>query len=203
VNIYKGTRVTSPRLERVVPNETWQLVIAFDGAEHRLFDAEVARESMNWPALAYPNKLKHLSYTAHAVTWPQIGELSASYLYRNAVPLRQEDLDRQVLRLSYKNQAPTETHPTHHVYGVFLFPFSATLFDVGESIGGGHGERGGSRRMTSDELRMWPDWKRHFRLSGCDWAVPIVEAHGDQPAELSDLLVREICRREGEPPTPG
>lgn len=195
--------MTPPRLERVVPNETWQLVIAFAGAEHRLFDVGMARESMNWPALAYPNRLKNLSYTAHAVSWAGIGELSASYLYRNSTPLAQEGLDRQVLRLSYKNQAPTPTHPTHHVYCVFLFPFSDTLFDVGESIGGGHGERGGSRRTRTDELLMLSDWRQHFRLAGCDWAVPIVEAHGDQPAELSDLLVREICRREGELPTPG
>ena len=54
--------------------------------------------------------------------------------------------------------------------------------------------------MRTDELLAWPDWKRHFRLSGCDWAILIVEAHGDEPMKLSDLLVREICRREGELP---
>ncbi|MFC5740803.1 hypothetical protein [Dyella tabacisoli] len=190
--------MTAPGLERVVPNETWQLVIEFGGAEHRLFDAEIARKEMSWPALAYPNRLKNLSYTVSSITWPEIGELSAAYLYRNSTPLTKEGLEHQVLRLSYKNQAPTETHPTHHVYGVYLFPFSANLFDVGESIGGGHGEMGGSRRMRTDELLALPDWKRHFRLSGCDWAIPIVEGHGDEPMKLSDVLVREICRREGE-----
>jgi len=190
--------MTEPGLKRVVPNETWQLVIDFGGTEHRLFDAKFAREEMNWPALAYPNRLKNLSYTVHSITWPEIGELSAAYLYRNSRPLAKEGLEHQILRLSYKNQAPTETHPTHHVYGVFLFPFSAMLFDVGESIGGGHGETGGSRRMKTDELLKLPDWKRHFRLSGCDWAIPLVEAHCEEPTKLSDLLVREVCRREGE-----
>jgi hypothetical protein len=190
--------MTALGLERVVPNETWQLVIEFGGAEHRLFDAKIAREEMNWPALAYPNKLKNLSYTASSVTWPEIGELSAAYLYRNSTPLTKEGLEHQVLRLSYKNQAPTETHPSHHVYSVYLFPFSANLFDVGESIGGGHGEMGGSRRMRTDELLALPDWRRHFFFSGCNWAIPIVEVHCDEPMKLSDLLVREICRREGE-----
>ena len=190
--------MTTPAIQRVVPNESWQLVIEFSDAEHRLFDASVPREEMNWPALAYPNRVKHLSYSAHSITWPEVGVLSADYLYRKSAALTRESLERQLLRLSYKNQAPTETHPTHHVYAVYLFPFSDTLFDVGESIGGGHGEMGGSRRMTTEELMAWSDWKPHLRLSGADWAVPLVEAHGADATHLSDVLVRKICRREGE-----
>lgn len=57
----------SRSIERIVPNEAWQLVIEFDDADYRLFDAKIAREEMNWPALAFPNRLKNLSYSAQAV----------------------------------------------------------------------------------------------------------------------------------------
>jgi hypothetical protein len=189
--------MTAPLLERVVPNETWQLVIEFGQAGHRLFDSRMAREEMGWGQLAYPNRFKNFTYTADHVLWPDIGELSADYLYRYSAPLARENLEHQVLRLSYRNQAPTDIHPTHHVYGVYLFPFSPALFDLGESIGGGHMEMGGSRRMSLDEVLAWPDWKKHFVLSGGEWAIPMVEAHAGEIAILSDLLVRQICCRGG------
>ena len=43
--------MTTPELKRVVPNETWQLVIEFDQGELSLFDAGIARNEMNWPQL--------------------------------------------------------------------------------------------------------------------------------------------------------
>lgn len=190
----------APKITRVVPNETWQLVIEFDQEECRLFDARTAKQEMHWPQRAYPNRFKNLTYTERSVIWPGIGELSASYLHRNSRPLAGEHLERQVLRLSYRNQAPTEIHSSHHVYCVHLFPFSLALFDVGESMGGWHGELGGSRRLDASALLAWLDWKQHFSLSGGEWAIPIIEAHGSEPARLADLLVGEICRREGQLP---
>jgi hypothetical protein len=184
------------QLKRVVPNESWQLVIEFDGGEHRLFDASVAREEMGWPALAYPNRLKHFFYDASSVTWPGIGDVTAAYLHQKSVPLGADRLERQVLRLSYKNQAPTDTHPTHHVYEVCIFPFSRRLFSVGESIGGGHGEMGGSRELDLAELLAWPEWKRHFERSGATWAIPLVDANPDDSTVLSDALTQAICARE-------
>jgi hypothetical protein len=189
--------MTEHKLSRVIPNETWGLVIEFDQGEHRLFNSRIAREEMGWSQLAYPNKLKNLTFTDSHVRWPTGEELTAGYLYRKSEPLSQAELERQVLRLSYKNQAPTAIHPTHHVYGVYLFPFSTRLFDVGESIAGGHAELGGSRSMTLEELLAWQDWKLHFTLSGGDWAMPLIELNAECSETLSDLLVREICRREG------
>lgn len=191
----------APRIKRVVPNENWRLVIQFDPEEYRLFESRIAREEMNWPQLAYPNKFKNFTHTERGVIWSGMGELSADYLYRHSQPLAREKLEGQVLRLSYKNQAPTDVHPTHHVYGVYLFPFRTALFDVGESIAGGHAEMGGSKRYTVDELLAWPEWKRNFQLAGGEWAIPIIESHERDGADLSDVLVREICRREGLPST--
>jgi hypothetical protein len=108
-------------------------------------------------------------------------------------------LESQVLRLEYQNQAPTEQDQRHHVYCVYLLPFGPKPFDVGESIGGGHGERGGSFRFDLQELLAWPEWPRHFELSGAGWAVPMIEAGRHNEDALLDTLVREICRRAGGP----
>ncbi|HEX7814018.1 hypothetical protein [Dyella sp.] len=187
----------APGIHRVAPNETWQLVIEFAGSEHRLFNASIAREDLGWTQLAYPRTFKHLTYTEQHVAWPQVGELPASYLYEHSVPLTAERRENQLLRLSYKNQAPTTEHPSHHVYDVHVYPFSTRLFGVGQSIGGGHAEMGGSRRVTVDQLLAMPQWEQHFVLAGGEWAIPAIRKYDGHVAALSHLLVQEICRREG------
>lgn len=187
----------TPQLVRVVPNENWELVLEFGDSEFRLFKAAIAREEKRWPQLAYPDKFKNLTYTGDAVRWAAGEELDASYLYKNSQPLPREKLEQQVLRLSYKNQAPTPVHPTHHVYGVYLLPFRPKLFEVGESIAGGHAEMGGSRSLSLEELLRWPEWKEHFDLSGGAWAVPLIESCPAEQLQLADILILEICRRQG------
>ena len=59
-----------PALTNVIPNETWQLALEFEGQEIRLFDASIARAEKNWPELAYPHKLKNLTFDARQVCWP-------------------------------------------------------------------------------------------------------------------------------------
>lgn len=129
-------------LTNVMPNEQWQLVLEFAGEEHRLFDSSVARLEKGWPELAYPNKLKNVTFSDRGISWPGGRTLDSHYLYSKSKPVSAEVLAKQVLRLGYKNQAPTSEHPTHHVYGVYLYPYRKQQFEVGESIGGGHGEMG-------------------------------------------------------------
>lgn len=186
-----------PTLVDVVPNEQWQLLLEFADGEHRIFDASVARVEKGWAELAYPDKLKHLSFDARGVSWPGGRTLDAAYLHAKSRPIGPDALANQVLRLGYRNQAPTSVHPSHHVYGVYLYPFRGQPFEVGESIGGGHGDMGGSASYGLLELLAWPEWKHHFELSGCAWAAPLVQA---MPAEreLLRTLVRQVCLREGE-----
>ena len=106
-------------------------------------------------------------------------------------------LESQSLRVAYKNRAPTPEHQSHHVYGVYLAPFSAEPFQAGESIGGGHAEMGGSQSYTLAALLARPKWRHHFELSGCTWAVPLIEAGSHNERALLDALVNEVCRREG------
>lgn len=187
------------KIKSVIPNDAGQLAITFDDGDTRLFNASVVREGRGWPQLAYPQTFKHFSYSDNAITWPQLGEVAADYLYDRSAPVTPSTLERQTLRLSYKNQAPTAEDATHHVYGVYLHAFSEALLTAEESIGGGHAERGGSRRMTLGEWQDWPGWKQHATLSGAGWAIPIIESCLDRPDVLTDTLVREICRRAADP----
>ncbi len=183
------------RISFVLPNEKWELVIEFEDG-HRLFKASVAREEFDWQELAYPNKLKNLLYTEQQIEWPGGRILTADYLYGKSAPLPPESLQFEPLRLGYENQAPTDKHPSHHVYCVYLYPFHEKPFAIGESIGGGHAEMGYSVNYTLAELKAMPDWERHFDLSGGAWAIPLVSEAVDSVALLKHL-VKEICKREG------
>ncbi len=180
----------------ITPNENWQLIIQFSDDEYRLLDVAIPREEHNWKELAYPQHIKRFTFTPNEIIWEFGGELNASYLYKQSEVVDYSSLENQSLRLCYKNQAPTQEDKWHHVYGVYLHPFSHKLFSVGESIGGGHGDRGGSNSYSLTELLSWGEWKNHFNLSGCSWAIPIIESNQDKELIIRELS-KEACRRNG------
>src|SRR5215510_5277305 len=159
-----GDCVVTHQLRRAVPNENGQMALEFAGGEFRLFEAStqyadlgLLRMFSRWHNLGFPQHFKRFSVTANEIHWPEAGRLSADYLYEHSVPMYPEDVDRHILRLSYQNRAPTHEDRNHHVYAVYIAPFSPKLFHVGESIGGGHGDRGGGFSMTIAELLAWQD----------------------------------------------
>jgi hypothetical protein len=189
--------VPFPALIRVVPTERWQLALEFASGEVRLFDCSVARlqrerPERDWSALASPERFKHLGFAAERVWWRDGLALESEYLFTASIPLKGRDLENPLLRVAYRNQAPTPEHPTHHVYYVCVVPFGVRPFLIGESINGGHGELGGSTSLGLAELRAWRGWEGHFALSGCGWAVPLIGS--DERASV-DAVVREVCRR--------
>jgi hypothetical protein len=189
--------VLIPGLVRVVPTERWRLALEFTSGEVRLFDCSVARlhreqPALDWSALASPERFKHLQFDAGRVWWPGNHVLEADYLFTASTPLTGQELENQLLRVAFRNQAPTQEHPTHHVYYVCVVPFGARPFLIGESINGGHGEMGGSVSLGLAGLKAWQGWQEHFELSGCGWAVPMI---GSDERSAVDAVVREVCRR--------
>ncbi|WP_220815109.1 hypothetical protein [Pseudomonas paralcaligenes] len=102
-----------------------------------------------------------------------------------------------MLLVASRNVAPTAEHATHHLYALHLDRASATPFVFSESIGGGHGERGGSIALGLSDLERWAgDWREHVRLAGAPHLVAVVEAAlatGSQ-ADLVERLLREAGR---------
>lgn len=180
----------------VIPNEDWELAIGFSNGEYRLLNLSIPKKEYGWEELANPLLMKRYTFNRTAIDWEFGGTLDAEYLYRNSVSVNMPDLARHSVRVCYKNQAPTTKDERHHVYCVYLYPFSEKVFAVGESIGGGHGDRGGFSLFTLNELLTWEEWKLHFELSGCSWAIEMVEM-SENIDQLVRLLVSEACKRNG------
>lgn len=189
--------MSQPLLSRAIPNEQFQMILEFANLEYRILDMAVLYKEKGWNKLAYPQHMKNFSASESAIFWPEGGKAEISFLYVKSKPITREMLEQQVIRLSYKNRAPTSEDQFHHIYCVFLAPFSAKAFRVEESIGGGHAERGGGYNMSIPELLAWPEWRHHFKLSGCSWAVPLIESYSSQTEQLLNLLIGEACKRNG------
>lgn len=191
--------MTAVRLKRAVPNERWHMILEFDDGSFRLLDVGSVRRDRGWEQLAYPQHAKRFALAPDAITWPAGGTVDIPYLLRHSAAVAPAALEHEFLRLCYKNQAPTPQDARHHVYEVEIGRFSSTPFRLGESIGGGHAERGGSSSFSLPELLACPDWREHFELAGCGWAVPVVDMLAPDPESLLDTLVDEACRTNGVP----
>jgi hypothetical protein len=191
--------MTTPYLTQAIPNEQGQLILRFGATDYRLFALAQLSQQAGWEQLAYPQHGKRFSFDAQRLTWPAAGEVEASYLYAHSQPLSTAQLEQQTLRLGYQNQAPSAQDARHHIYYVYLAPFSAQPFQLGESIGGGMAERGGSCALNLAQLHVWPDWQAHFALAGCGWAVPLIAAPQAEAASLLKALIEGACLRNGLP----
>lgn len=201
----------SYRISRVIPAEYTGLLIEFEEQGMRVFRPrdyfEHQAEPGNVNFLGFPTKFRHLIWSADKVTWPQVSDreliwegeniwlneltLSSDQLYQLSEPIPERDLKFISYPLGMRNQAPTAEDARHHVFFVMLSPFSSQPFCLGESIGGGHGERGGSNAYSLGEL-MEKDRMAHFEASGCEWAMTAIcqayEQHMSQ-AEVIQLLI--------------
>jgi hypothetical protein len=80
--------------------------------------------------------------------------------------------------VSQKNNAPTDKHDSHHVYYFGIDDLNIEKpFILGESIGGGFGERGGQSNFDFEGLFKWQaGWQEHIEKSGCAWVIEIILA---------------------------
>ena len=104
-----------------------------------------------------------------------------------------------LITLGIRNIAPSAEDPHHDVYIVQFDPGAAQPFRLGQSIRGGHAERGGSISLALDELESWTgDWRQHLRHAGCAWAIAPIEAaqhSGDLQSALAQLAAGAAQRR--------
>ncbi|MDG9927534.1 MULTISPECIES: hypothetical protein [unclassified Pseudomonas] len=70
-----------------------------------------------------------------------------------------------MLLVARRNAAPTAEHATHHLYALHLDRASTTPFVFSESIGGGHGERGGSIALGLNDLGGTAEFGKNRTLS--------------------------------------
>jgi hypothetical protein len=188
------------KLIRVVPNDLWQLILEFEASGFRLLPIEPLYSKLGWKHFAYPNVVRHLRFTSEAILWASGETLSAEELLQRSDSVAKADFEYQSFHVGMVNRAPTSSHASHHVYYVSLAAFSDQPFRLGESIGGGHMELGGSFAFSLPELRVHEGWQDHIHLSGCDWLVPLLENFGGDQGVLVDALVRLICGLQNDTP---
>lgn len=186
----------STHLVRVIPTDYGQFVLELNNGEHRLLKGLVLTRELGWSELANPRKARQRTFSATQLGWPGGRTLGLDYLLAQAQPMNERELGWQSVDFSQCNRAPTPEHDTHHVYYVSLKPFDPQPFGLGESIHGGHGERGGMFSFDLAGLVAWPNWREHFELAGCGWAIALVDANTTDAQALLDVLIDAWCQRE-------
>ena len=184
---------TVDMIKKVTPTEQWELIIELSNSKFLIVKTE-SMYGKGYDFLAYPNQLKAFTYDDNKITWKNDKSISINEIKSFAKTTSLDEIKNKNLRINYKNQAPTKQHKSHHVYGVYLYPFKRQI-SIGESIGGGHGERGGSVTLSITELLNYKGWENHFLLSDCEWAIEIIKSNKENEEKIIDELVRGICLR--------
>ena len=200
------------KIQKVIPIEGGELVIRFDNGEFRVFPNQGLSDTEIW-FLHFPHKLQ--SYVEHAdgLRWDAVNKsqiwngknvwdgevsLSASQLWDMSDEISLEKRQSKLLPIAMKNQAPTKQHSTHHVYFVYINPFNAEkLLTFGESIAGGHGERGGAISLSRSALNEFEQWQNHSLLAGCDWLIPILKEDNQTDEQTIDRIIAQF--RQAKP----
>ena len=180
-------------IKKVIPTDQWELIIELQNSKYIIVKTDSMYDK-GYDFLAYPNQLKAFTYDNEKIIWKNGKSISISKVKSYSKSISKDELQNKNLRISYKNQAPTKEHKTHHWYGVYLYPYAKKV-NVGESIAGGHGERGGSVTLSITELLNYDGWENHFRLSGCEWAIKIINSNKNDEEKLIDELVKGVCSR--------
>lgn len=180
----------------ITPIDYYELIIEFENSEFKSFSPETLKLYEKHDFLAYPNKLKSYKYDKNQITWYNNFHLDKEYLYQNSKLIEQEQLERNGLSISSKNQAPTDRHPSHHMYYFMVYPFkNEKQFLIGESIGGGHGEMGGCSSFDWKEILESHELINHLTLSNCSWVYEIMKTNNINTKDVINKLVLEVCKR--------
>jgi hypothetical protein len=183
-------------IKSIIPIDYYELIIEFENSEFKCFSPEKLKLYEKRDFLAYPNKLKSFKYDQNQIIWYNNFHLDKKYLYQNSILLEQDQLERNGLSISSKNHAPTDKHPSHHVYYFMIYPFkNEKQFVIGESIGGGHGEMGGCASFDLKEILESPELINHLTLSNCSWVYEIMKANSFDTKDVINKLVLEVCIR--------
>ena len=185
------------QLLQVFPSSYYELLLVFSDHSCRLLKYK-PNSALSF--MGYPAELKALRSSAEGIEWKNGVRFTVDQLYELSAELSFEQQASVEFTIGSQNNAPTDQDERHHEYFVQVYPLNMQKpFQVGESIGGGHGERGGASALSLQQLLAWPPgWKEHFRRSGCAWAIGIVEEYADNipvmMQELADFVFARAWR---------
>ena len=192
-------------IRRVVPLEQFGLIIELDDGSLRQFPNARMADTPLW-FLAFPTRLRAVDVSSVGLQWSSVNKtlmwagqnvwaqeasLDVSALLEWSSPVSVKELEQALLTVAMTNQAPTEQDARHHEYFVGIRPFCEDNWIVlGESIGGGFAERGGSVALSMENLDSVSDWRQHCILAGCDWMVSLLEDEVSDAQRKAHILAQ-------------
>lgn len=177
--------------KHIFPTDDWKIILELSDSSLWLLNYRDLKDDYSF--CAYPNQLKAFTFTDRTIIWKNGTSLDLQTAIGAAKPVDLDQVKGVYLTVGMKNQAPTAEDTRHHVYYAMLKPFDAEQpICIGESIGGGHAERGGERYCSIEELMALDDWKHHFELADCGWAVEIIEQNKPETGKIVQLIAEGI-----------
>ena len=195
INLFKRQKEKSEgiKLIKVIPIDWYELLIVFENDEIRSFEPSKYNLYDQYKFLAYLDKLRSFKVRGDKIQWTNGTTFSSDFLIQHSVKLEFDELKRKNLSIGRKNQAPTTEDQKHHVYDIAIRPYNSEMpIIVSESIGGGLGDRGGSRNIKIEEIE---EYKNHFELSNCFWACQLIKESNHDFREIMDVLISEFLNK--------
>jgi hypothetical protein len=181
------------KIINVIPIDWYELLIVLEDGQIRSFEPSKHNLYGKYNFLAYPDELRSFKINQDKIEWTNGTTFNSNFLIQNSIELENEELTRKSLSIGQKNQAPTTKDQRHHVYDVAIRPYNPDLpIILSESIGGGHGDRGGSRNIKIEEIKKY---KNHFELSDCFWAYQLIKKSGNDIRKIMDALISEFLNK--------
>lgn len=180
--------------KNIYPTDDWKIILELNDNSYRLLKYQDLGEDFSF--CAYPNQLKAFNFSENEILWKNGKSINVSEAYKSATQLALSELINCSITVGMMNQAPTDQDNRHHVYYVSLYPLKMDKpIIIGESIGGGHTERSGCRPCSISELLDLSNWKSHFELAGCEWAIEIIEQNANNTSSVIKLISEGIRNR--------
>jgi hypothetical protein len=177
--------------KNIYPTDDWKIIIELNDNSYRLLNYQDLGDDFSF--CAYPNQLKAFDFSEKEILWKNGKSLNLTKTLNISTPVDINEVVHSSITVGMKNQAPTDQDNRHHVYYVSLYPLKTDKpIIIGESIGGGHGERGGCRSCSINELLELTIWKSHFELADCEWAIAIVERKSEDTSNVIKLISEGI-----------
>jgi hypothetical protein len=196
-NLFKRNKKEESRgvkILNVIPVDWYELIIVLENGQIRSFEPSKYNLYDEYKFLASPGKLRSFTIDDDKIEWTSGVTFNSYFLIQNSVELETDELKRKKLSIGRKNQAPTSEDQRHHIYDVAIRPYNSEMpIILSESIGGGHGDRGGSRNIKIEEIK---EYKDHFELSDCIWAYQLIKKSDDDIRGIMDALISEFLNQK-------
>lgn len=187
----------------------YELIVFFSNGEVREFYPRRDLNDESLSCLGYPVRLATFKFNDDEIKWPIIPnvktkynsekwnsefKVSASEIYQFGKPVDVSSLGSKHTYLGVLNHAPKWFNRVRSEYIVVFLPFSEGFdFSLVCTKEVSSDDRYFRKDLKLKELKSYTNWKKHFKLSGCEWAIKHINSYNQ-----NDALFRQKIMSENE-----